>query len=155
TRLDPSTLPFLMLATISLSATGPTWWPPTAIHHSDMGLLLSSGRVDRRPRLALEAGHRGRIQAELVRELSEIDPLGAGDALVGPNDREGERVELDLQGGVGHAAHDLRERAGRGQLLGHRRLRSHLPRVLEDRAPLLEAQLAVRAGRGHGEADEA
>ena len=34
TSVAPSMLPFLRLATISLSATGPTWWPPTAIHHS-------------------------------------------------------------------------------------------------------------------------
>src|SRR5262245_5851544 len=155
TRDVPSTLPFLMLAPISLSATGPTWWPPTAIHHSVMGSLLSSGGgVDRRLRLALQGRHRGRVQAELVGELREVDPLRSRDALVRPHDRERERVELGLERGIRGSGHDLREGAGSRELLGDHGLRPHFPRVLEDRAPLLQAQLAVRARRGHGEADE-
>src|SRR5215468_11234008 len=162
TSVDASTLPFLMFATISPSLTGPTWWPPTAIHHSALEPMSSSrprggasGAIDPASRLGLQP-LRGRVvQRELVRELREVDALGPRDALVRAHDREGERVEVVLQRGVRDPGNDLGQGPRVLELLRDQGLRPHLLRVLEDRAALLEREVAVGPRGGDGQAHEA
>ena len=51
-----------------------------------------------------------------MRELREVDPLGAGHRFVRTNDGKGQDVELLLHHRIGDAADDVGERTRLGQL---------------------------------------
>src|SRR5512139_3436361 len=123
TSVVASALPLRIAFTTSCSVTGPTCWPPMAMYHwgvEDMRFPPSSsvrGRgVDAGGGLGLQPRDGGRVEAQAVGELGEVDALPAGHRLVGADDREGEGVELLLELGVGHAGHDLAEGLRRVEL---------------------------------------
>src|SRR4051812_29241803 len=111
TKVSASMLPLRRFATISSWVTGPTWWPPMAIYHCcvdisesrlrgqdeesgpDYGLGCRGG-VDARGGDGLEARRCGRVDPELVGELSQVDALASGHGLVCPQDGERQRVQL-------------------------------------------------------------
>ena len=59
-------------------------------------------------RLLLQGRGRRRIEAQRMGKLRQVDPLGPRHGLVGPDDRERQRVEIAALGVGGHAGDDLR-----------------------------------------------
>ena len=90
-----------------------------------------------------------------MRELGQVDALGARDAVVGAHDAVGQGVELRPEPGIADSRHDLGQGVGRAQLLGHELFDPELPGLGQDAAALLEGQVAVGPRRGDGEADDA
>ncbi len=111
-------------------------------------------RVDAGGGHALEAGDRGRVEGEAVRELREVDALPAGHRLVGADDGEGEGVELLLELRVGHPGHELAERPRGLELPQHEGLRADLAGLGQDPVALVGAELAVGPGGGDHEPHE-
>ena len=103
--------------------------------------------------LGLETrGGRG-VEAELVRQLRQVDTLGPAHRLVGPDNRERQPVQVTPGGFLGDASHDLGKGMRLVQFSRGGRLDARAPRLPENQRPLGGRQHAVGAGRRHREPD--
>ena len=91
----------------------------------------------------------GGVETQMPRQLLQIPPLAVEHLLVGPDNREGERVESSRTRGSEMPEAISAERARRIQFRRHDGLGAHAARLRENRLPLVGAERAIGARGRH------